>query len=246
MRSRSKVRVAKRRAPSTSRSKSVARKLTYSRRSYAGPSQVIVAPSVGLGQSARTVLQTEFYSNLTPAASGIFTGYLKPGSAFDPTGDLAAIQPALYDQWAATYGRYVVEKATVIIELCAGFVQAGGGSYYALLAAAYPSISATALATYQAAASQPFSRTALINPFTDNTNSNRLVFKLDHAKVLGRKGQVTAEDNGALTSADPTTGEFMVLPIFLQWAQASTSAVTVRVRILQTVYFDRRINVVDA
>lgn len=237
-RSRSKTPSRKAKRTRTSRSVPVSKRV-----SYAPATRAVASLGVGLGQSAKTVLKTEFYANVTTAASGVWTGYLKPGSAFDPTGDVAAIQPALFDQWAAIYGRYVVEKAFVKIEFARQLSVSSDNLPY--LAAAYPSTSSTALATYQGAASQPFSKSCMFTP-SDTTSTNVFVFKLDHAKVLGRKGQVTAEDNGALTSSDPTTGEFMVLPIFIQSASASTTTVTIRVVMYQTVHFDRRINVVDA
>lgn len=241
-RSRSTTRTPRtaKRSQSGARSKS---RVAKRRVSYAPTNSVVATPSVGLGQSARTVLKTVFYANATAAASGVWTGFLKPGSAFDPCGDIAAIQPALYDQWAATYGRYVVEKATVVIE--PGYPNAGGNAVNSYVITAYPSINSSPLATFQAAASQPFAKDQLVQ-FGDGSKENKLIFKLDHAKVLGRKGAVTAEDNGALTGADPTTGEFMVLPIFAQFAQASASAITLKITLYQTVHFDRRINVVDA
>lgn len=230
----------KRSRVSRSTSKAVARR----KLSYANVTKAIAAPSVGLGQSARTILKTEFFVNITPAgANGVWTGFLKPGSAFDPCGDVAAIQPALYDQWAATYGRYVVEKAYVKIEFANQQSLAGGMP--AFLAAAYPSISSQALSTYQGAASQPFAKTIMHGPY-DNSTSSSMSFKLDHAKVLGKKGPVSAEDNGALTGADPSSGEFMVLPLFVQNVTNSNTAITARVKMYQTVWFDRRINVVDA
>lgn len=213
--------------------------------SYAPVTRVVSSAGVGLGQSAKTVLKTEFFANVTPSATtGVFTGYLKPGSCFDPCGDIAAIQPALYDQWSAIYGRYVVEKATVKIEFVRQSV-AASPSDCAFVAAAYPSITSTALSTYQGAASQPFAKSVLCGT-NDNSSSNSLFFSLDHAKVLGRKGSVTAEDNGAVPGADPAVGEFMVLPIFIQNSQNSALSVTMRITMYQTVHFDRRVNLVDA
>lgn len=234
-RSRSKTPKRQKRGRSRSKSKTRSRRV-----SFAPTTNAIARADVGLGQSARTVLKTEFFANVVTAASGIFTGYLKPGSGFDPTGDIAAIQPALWDQWAAVYNRYVVEKATVKIEF--GYASNTGGAF---VAAAYPSVSSGALTQYQGAASQPFSKSLLFTG-ADNTSSNTMTFKLDHAKVLGRKGMVTAEDNGALISADPTTGQYMVLPIFIQYNQASSVSAIIRVVMYQTVFFDRRLNVVDA
>lgn len=229
-----------------SRSATPYRKRPYvPRKSYAGPTRAIAAPSVGLGQSARTVLKTEFFANLAPAAgTGVFTGFLKPGSAFDPAGDIAAMQPATYDQWASVYNRYVVEKAWVKIEFGRTFLETAA-SNPTFVAAAYPSVSSGALTTYQGAASQPFSK-SVMGTTSDTTSTNCMVFKLDHAKVLGRKGAVSAEDNGALTTGDPPAGEFMVLPIFVQNVSNVANNITIRVVMYQTIWFDRRLNVVDA
>lgn len=236
--------------PSTMRHKRARNTRSRSRsrsRPRAKPGMTVAVASsrmgVGLGQACKTILKTEFFANVTSAASGVWTGYLKPGSCFDPCGDIAAIQPASYDQWSLTYGRYVVEKAKITIEI-APTAMAAAGTNYAAVVAAYPSISTTALATYQGAASQPYAKSLLFAP-SDNTTSNTMVFKLDHAKILGKKGPVTAEDNGALVAADPTAGQYMVLPIFLQWATNVASSAIIRVVMYQTVHFDRRINVVD-
>lgn len=212
-------------------------------RSYSGPTKAIAAPTVGLGQSARTVLKTDIIYVVQSDAAGITKFYLKPGSCFDPTGDASGIQPALFDQWAATYGRYVVEKAWVCLEFAN--TSAGGSAVAAFTAAAYPSINNTSLATYQAAASQPFSQSILHGPY-DNTKDSKMVFRLNHAKVLGRKGAVNAEDNGGATNSDPQVGQFMVLPVFINSGTNAVSSTTLRIRMYQTVWFDKRINVVDA
>lgn len=220
---------------------------SYRNKAFAGPTKAIVAPSVGLGQSARTVLKTSFYANVNcGSTTGVFTGYLNPGSCFDPTGDIATIQPALYDQWSTIYGRYVVEKAFIRIEVTPA-ATLSTESQYAAVVAAYPSVNNSALANFQGAASQPWSKTLCIGSYSDTTNTNSMTFVLDHAKVLGKNDRVTAEDNGALVGANPPTGEFMTLPIFIQTSQVPNRTVPylLKVVIYQHVRFDRRSNVVD-
>lgn len=236
-------RAPKRRDISRSRSTAPKKQTFKSRRSYAGPTRAIAAPSVGLGQSARTVLKTVFFANVTPSATnGVFTGYLQPGSCKDPCGDLTNIQPALFDQWQTMYARYVVEKAWVKLEFANQ--SSSSTSVHGFVVAAYPSVNATPVNAYQGAASQPFAKTLLHGPF-DNSSSSSMTFKLDHAKVLGRKGPVTAEDNGALTSSDPYPGSYMVLPLFIQNSANVADVILIRVTMYQTVFFDKRINVVD-
>lgn len=237
---------AKRKTTSKSRSRTPWRGKT-ARKSYSAVTRAIAGPSTGLGQSARTILKTDILYNALFDAAGLIRFTLKPGSCFDPTGDASGIQPALYDQWAATYGRYVVEKAYVCIEFANNNANASPNGPQAFTAAAYPTINAATLATYQGAASQPYAKSILHGPY-DNSSTSKLVFQLDHAKVLGRKGSVNAEDNGALTGSDPSTNQFMVMPVFINsvLASATQPGVAMRIRIFQTVWFDRRINVVDA
>lgn len=243
-RSRRSTKYGKRKSASKSRSRTPW-KGKVARRSYSGPTKAIAAAGVGLGQSARTVLKTEIIYNATTDAAGLIRFFLKPGSCFDPTGDASGIQPALFDQWSATYGRYVVEKATVLIEFC-NRQASSAEAVQAFAACAYPSVNSASLATYQAAASQPFAKSILHGPY-DNSTTSILSFKLDHAKVLGKKGPVNAEDNGALVTADPAAGQYMVLPVFINSALAGANAnYFMRIRMYQTVWFDRRINVVDA
>lgn len=234
--------VTKRGSRTRSRTPYVAKR---SRVSYAKTTKAISAPSVGLGQSARTILKTVTVLSVSAPANGIANFYLSPGSCFKPLGDIqSSTQPTLYDQWAATYGRYVVEKAYVRLEIAtAGFN--AGGTNSATVFAAYPSVSTTALNTFSKVAGQDFAKSVLLGP-TDVTSSNVVVFKLDHAKVLGRKGGVTAEDNGSSTNSDPPTNQFMVLPCILQNPQAAVYTWNIRVVMYQTVHFDRRIPVVDA
>lgn len=60
--------------------------------------RLTLSTKVGVGMSLVTNLRTSFFANVTGAAgTGVFTGYLKPGSVFDPTGDIATIQPVGYD-----------------------------------------------------------------------------------------------------------------------------------------------------
>lgn len=234
--------VTKRGSRTRSRTPYVAKR---SRVSYAKTTKAISAPSVGLGQSARTVLKTVSILTVSAPASGIANFHLSPGSCYNPLGSFpGTAQPTLFDQWAATYGRYVVEKAYVRLEIAtAGFN--AGGTNSATVFAGYPSVSTTALNTFSKVAGQDFAKSVLLGP-TDTTTTNTVVFKLDHAKVLGRKGPVTAEDNGAATTSDPPSGQFMVLPCILQNPQAAVYTWNIRCVMYQTVHFDKRINVVDA
>lgn len=206
--------------------------------------RAIAAPSVGLGASATTVLRTSFFANATAAVgTGIWTGFLKPGSAFDPCGDLAAIQPATYDQFAAVYGRYKVNSCTVSVRIM------GTSGGYAFHAATYPSVDSTAMATYQGAASQPWAKTAVggfqISGGTGiGANFVTLKHQLKHDAVVGSRSD--AYDSGALVTADPTALQFMVLPIFVQSADAGARQFVLHVDMWQNVTFSQRKPVVDA
>lgn len=229
------------------RSKSVSRSRTPSVR-FAKRTVAIVTPSrgVGIGMSTTTILRTSFFYNATATAgSGVFTGYLKPGSCFDPTGDLAAIQPQMFDQFAAMYSRYKVNSAAVRIKITGG----NGVTAFAWVAAAYPAVDSTALATYQAAASQQYAKTTSGGFQTQSTlgigtEGKYLSFRLNHNSIVGSKSDTW--DIGAPVTADPTAGQYMVLPIFIQANSAAASTFVLEVDIWQNVTFSQKKNTVDA
>ena len=208
--------------------------------------RALAAPSVGLGASATTVLRTSFFYNATAAATGIWTGYLKPGSCFDPTGDLAAVQPQMFDQFAAMYSRYKVNSAICRIKITGA---SAGTPTTVWVAAAYPAVDATALTTYQAAASQQFAKSTsggfnAYNGTGVGTEGKYLSMRLNHNAVVGAKSDTW--DIGAPVTADPTAGQFMVLPIFLQANIATISTWVLEVDIWQNVTFSQKKNTVDA
>jgi len=209
---------------------------------YVPRSRAIHTGAPGLGRSLKTKLKTTFYSNVTAAGTGIFTGFLNPGSCFDPCGDLAAIQPVTYDQLSALYARYLVTGATVKITV-APQIENQAGLDYAFVMAAYPSTVSTVPSTFQGAASQPYAQQKL---HAVGSGAVHMKFKLDTQKIIGSRLPPVAEDCGALVGADPTNGQFIRLPIFLQNATANAVSWTVLVEIVQDVIFDQRIQVVDA
>lgn len=229
-----------------SRSKSLVRKRLFApRRSMR--TVAIAGRGVGLGTSATTVLRTSFFSNITSAtATGIWTGYLKPGSAFDPCGDIAAIQPQLFDQFSAVYSRYKVNSAVVRIKINGANAGAGGAIW---VAAAYPAVDATAVTMYQAAASQQYAKTTS-GPFQTVVNGapggdgKYLSFRLNHDQVVGAKSDTW--DIGAPVGSDPTALQYMVLPLFIQGNSSATHTWVLEIDIWQNVTFSQKKNVVDA
>ena len=242
---RSRTFSVKRARGDRSRSRSRAptrRRLAFPRRTLA-----LVSRAVGLGTSATTVLRTSFFYNAIASAAGVYTGYLKPGSCFDPSGDLAAVQPQMYDQFAAQYSRYKVNSATVRIKITGAY---GAGVAYVWVGAAYPAVDSTALATYQSAASQQYAKTTssgfqLINTSAGSGSDGKyLSFKLNHNSIVGSKSDTW--DIGAPVTADPTALQYMVLPIFLQANLAVTASWVLEIDIWQNVTFSQKKNVVDA
>lgn len=213
-----------------------------------GRTRAIAAPSVGLGTSCTTVLRTSFFYNASLDNSGIYKGFLKPGSAFDPCGDLAGIQPQMYDQFSAQYNRYKVNSCTVRIKITGGATN--GSSVWC--GAAYPAVDSSALTTYQAAASQQYAKTTsggfnIINgsPAVGvGTEGKYLSFKLNHNKIVGAKSDTW--DIGAPVTSDPTTLQFMVLPIFIQANTAVNGTMVLEIDMWQNVTFSQKKNVVDA
>jgi len=211
-------------------------------------SVAMTSKNVGIGASTTTVLRTSFFYNATAtAATGVWTGYLKPGSAFDPCGDLAAIQPQMFDQFAAMYNRYKVNSATIRIKITGA--QSGGG--YVWACAGYPAIDPTALATYQASASQQFAKTTSggfqtvgVGNAGAGAEGKYLSFKLNHNQVIGAKSDTW--DIGALVTADPTALQYMVLPLFLQGNAAGAHKWVLEIDIFQNVTFSQKKNTVDA
>ena len=199
-----------------------------------------------LGASATTVLRTSFFYNATAAVgTGVWTGYLKPGSCFDPTGDLAAIQPQMFDQFAAMYSRYKVNSAICRIKVTG--VTGSGGTVW--VGAAYPAVDSTALTTHQAAASQQYAKTTsggfqAAGGIGIGTEGKYLSMRLNHNAVVGAKSDTW--DIGAPVTSDPTAGQFMVLPIFLQVNNPGASTWVLEIDIWQNVTFSQKKNVVDA
>lgn len=242
-RSRSKTPARKRTRTQMTRSKTPARRsLSYGPRS----ARVVatVGPTVGLGTSLTTSLRTSFFANITSPVSAVWTGYLKPGSCFDPCGDIAAIQPALFDQYAAVFSRYKVNKFTIRMMIVG---TSGAASYNAAM---YPSTDSTALATYQAAASQPWAKT-VVGTFWGGSSggygTQKEVLTLSNISndaVVGVKGDTY--DTGAVVGADPPAGQYAVAPIFIQGNVAAACSYVLHFDIWQNVTFSQRKPIADA
>jgi len=213
---------------------------------------VVLPQHIGVGQSVNTDLRTSFFANVQAVAgTGVFTCYLKPGSAFDPTGDLATIQPVAYDAWAAVYSRYKVNKAWINITIVGtgGIANTNGCAW---VAAAYPAVDPTALTTYQGAASQSYAKTtsgtfagvAASGASFGSGEPKYMKFVLDNEAVVGSVGD--SFDMGALVTADPTALQFAVLPIFLQCAAVGGASWCLKIDMFQNVTFSQRKNVIDA
>lgn len=220
----------------------------YKRKSFPWRSRAIATPPVtGLGMSTTTVLRTSFFANVSAiVGTGIYNGYLKPGSCFDPTGDVATIQPQLFDQFAAIYNRYQVNSCKIRMKITGNVAANGVGVW---VGAAYPAIDSTALTTYQAAASQQYAKTTsggfnLVQAVGVGVEGKYLSFDLNHKAVLGDR--TYSFDTGALVTADPTTLQYMLLPIFLQGSAAGVSTWVLEVDMWQNVTFSQKKNTVDA
>jgi len=209
---------------------------------YKPTSSAIVPRAPGLGRSLKTRLETTFFYNATAAASGVFTGSLNVGSCFDPTGSLAAIQPVGFDQLKALYARYLVTGGYVVIEAAGVYSDGLNTVHYPWVMSVSPSTLATAYATYQGAASQPFSKDVLIA----KDESKQLYLPFNTQKIIGSRLPPVAEDAGALISADPATGQNVIMNIFAQYGLAAVATITLSIKIVQDVIFDQRIQVVDA
>ena len=223
----------------------VRRATTVALRPFSMRSTAMASRNVGIGSSTTTVLRTSFFANLTAAATGIYTGYLTPGSAFRPTGNIAGLQPQMYDQFAAMYNRYKVNQATVRIKITGG----NGGAAMAWCACGYPAVDSTALATYQAAASQQYAKTTSggfqqVSGTGVGADGKYLSWKLNHNAVVGAKSDTW--DIGGLVTADPTALQYMVLPLFLQSNSAAAATWVLEIDIWQNVTFSQKKNVVDA
>lgn len=231
------------RSTTRSRSRSSSRARAMPGRSTAVAS---ISKGVGVGLSTNTILRTSFFANVTgTAGTGVFTGFLKPGSCFDPCGDLAAIQPQMFDQFAAMYSRYLVNSCVVRMKIT------GSLGTTVWVAAAYPSVDSTALSTYQAAASQQYAKTTSgafqglqASTSLAGAEGKYLSFNLDHNKIVGAKSDTW--DIGAPVTADPTTGQFMVLPIFLQGNASGAHTWVLEIDMWQNVTFSQKKNTVDA
>lgn len=230
---------------SRSRSKTPARASKYykksraiTKKSYA--KSLVSAKGVGLANGLQTQLKTVFFFNTTIGGGTIWTGNLKTGSCFDPTGSLATIQPAEFDQWSALFGRYVVTGGSVKVSVVPIINPTENPQGRSFVACMYPDIDSTPKADYQAAASQDWCLKGL---GSSHQKPVVLYQKFSHAALLGKKGPVTSEDNGALVTSDPAAKQFINHNLFIQTCAPITIDYTIHVEIIQDVYFDRRITV---
>ena len=199
---------------------------------------VIAAPAVGLGSSAVTKLKMTFFKLVTTAATGVFTGYISPGSCFNPGGDLNSLQAPTFDQWKLLYSRYLVKSAVVRIK--AEYLDPNYAANVGGVIAAYPSVAnSPAQTTFQNAASQPYAKVEYI------PDGKWITFKLDHKQVLGCAGPLTSAQNGALSTNNPTPLQSMHLPIFVGAYNAVAQPFVLNIEIVQTVHFDERVQISD-
>lgn len=207
-------------------------------------SQVVaaIAPGIGLASSVKTNLRTSFFANVNAGADGIYKTYLKPGSCFDPTGDLSTIQPALFDQYAAIFSRYKVNQFSVKITIIGLNSNSQGWN-----ACAYPSTDNTALTTYQQAASQPWAKTTIGNYASTGASGDPRelsFYRIDHDAIIGATGDTF--DTGAVVGSDPPAGQYAVMPMFIQGNTAVVAAYLIHVDMWQNVTFSQRKSVGDA
>lgn len=204
-------------------------------------------PNVGLGRSVSTRLRTCIFYTAITNGDGRAVVQLYPGSCYNPMGSAAAIQPTLFDQWSAMFARYVVTGATVKISVTPVTNTAAAGSILSGLCAAYPSTvdgPAAATATFQGYAGQAYAQSHQVVP---GAPPAEMFFKLSSQKILGSRLPVLSEDHGALVSASPTTGQFVTLPLLVQYASGiSGVGYQIRIDMVQDVTFDQRLNTVDA
>lgn len=209
---------------------------------YKPTSSAIIPRAPGIGRSLKTRLETSFFYNATlntGGTTGIYHGYLNPGSCYDPCGDLAAIQPLGFDQLKTLFARYLVTGGYVEVEVCPNDVF--GGACNPLLFAMAPSTVVTAFATYQGAAGQPHSKEGVIAV----GQSKKFTSRFNTQQIIGSRLPVVAEDSGALVTADPATGQNVIYNLFLQVSQTLAVTAVLRIKIVQDVIFDQRISVVD-
>jgi len=146
------------------------------------------------------------------------------------------------------YSRYKVNSATIRIKITG----ASGGTNtpsYVWVAAAYPAVDASALGTYQAAASQQYAKTTSggfqqYGSVGVGAEGKYLSMKLSHNAVVGAKSDTW--DIGAPVTADPTAGQYMVLPVFIQGNAAAVATWVLEIDIWQNVTFSQKKNTVDA
>lgn len=247
--SRSRQRKRTERASSTSRSappKRMFRQLSYSKAPYMR-SSAITNPAVGLGMSVNTVLRTSFFYNATSAATGIFTGTLKPGSCYDPAGTLADIQPQMYDQFASLYRRYKVNWFRVKVKVTGA---AGGANCLTWAGAMYPSVDSTPTSNYQGAASQQFAKTTsggfqIVNGVGTGTEGKYLEVKMRNDRVVGDRG-ADSFGVGGLIADDPAATQYALLNLFLQANASAVSSWVLEIDIWQHVTFSQKKNAVDS
>jgi hypothetical protein len=183
------------------------------------------------------VLRTSYFSNVTAAATGIYTTYLRLNDIYNPLGSLSATQPSAFDQLMAIYTRSRVDEALVRLKLEFG-TAAGGQSFVACI---YPVTSLAAYAapaTFQAAASNIGAVTC---EFCAGGPPGVLTMKVPMRQILGRP--FNSNDYGH-SGGSPANNVY--LGIFIQSNVAVASISTLLVDLLQKTLFCERKAVIDA
>lgn len=199
--------------------------------------------TVGIPPGIATVLRNAWFMNVDTAITGRAQFALNLGSAFNPGAALYSGQAPGWDQFTAIWQRYLVTGGYMKIEICKATNQfpTANTTFRSFVTASYPSLSGVPVADYQDAASQEY---AICHSATPN---NKVVHyrRFDHGKLIGLKTKIDSDTHGATITANPTPGRYAIENFFIQNNEAAIAQFQVLVEIVQDVWFDQKIPIID-
>lgn len=156
--------------------------------------QLLSAPGTPFPTRCRAVLRYTSYFNLSVSVSGAAQYFLRCNSVYDPDFTGVGSQPRGYDQYAALYNQYTVNKAKLKATLC---IPSTGATGQLIFGATFKP-DTSGLATLDQCADQPYTVSRICNQ--QGPTSDRTVYS-----TWDRKKRFPNDQTSASLSSQVTT-----------------------------------------
>lgn len=173
--------------------------------------QLLSAPGTPFPQRCRAVLRYTSYFNIDPIAAGTVAYYLRCNSAYDPDYTGVGGQPRGFDQYAALYNQYTVNRNTLKMWPAIPTTAATGQLFLGV--SILPEVAG--LPTIDSCADRPFTTFKICNQQC-SAKENQLTMVWDRKKRFPRED--TAAALSSQINASPAEQEF-----FEFWAYSAYS-----------------------